>query len=139
METNPAEFLNTVYLGDRACKSIYIDCWKKLVAIQVDEISRVRSASGNWEFYTDEDIVDGSIVFTGVESINFEPSGPIPNDYINGIWARRSDGVHDQLWVFEVSISSGAGDGTSTEVILKIVGLDVHLEDPKSPGVRVRE
>ena len=81
----PTELVKTIYLGDRACKSIAIDGWNRRVAMQVDEISRVRSASGNWECYNDENIMDGLIVFTEVGSISFDPPGPIPNDYINDL------------------------------------------------------
>jgi len=55
----------------------------KRIVIQVDEISRVRSASGRWEYYNEENIVDGLMVFTDARSIKFDPVGPIPNDYIN--------------------------------------------------------
>lgn len=81
------EFLRTIYLGDRACKSITIDGWNNRVVIKVDEISRVRSESGNWDFYNDENIVDGSLVFSDVRSVLFDPSGPIPNDYIGSFIA----------------------------------------------------
>ena len=81
-----AEFLRTIYLDDRACKSITIDGWKHRVVIRVDEISRVRSETGNWEFYNDENIVDGLLVFSDVRSVLFDPAGPIPNDYISAFF-----------------------------------------------------
>jgi hypothetical protein len=43
---NPAEFLVTIYLGDRGCKGISIDGWNRQVSIQIDEISRIRSKTG---------------------------------------------------------------------------------------------
>lgn len=58
------EFLRTIYMGDRAWKSITIDGWNNCVVIKVDEISRVRTESGNWEFYNDENIFDGLLVFS---------------------------------------------------------------------------
>ena len=73
------EFLRTIYLGDRACKSIAIDGWGKRAMIQVDEISRVRSAAGKRDYYNDENIVDGLLVFTDARSILLDPIGPIPN------------------------------------------------------------
>jgi hypothetical protein len=135
---NPAEFLQTVYLGDRACKSIYLNSWQNEVSIEVDEISRIRSTSGDWEFYTAEDISNGRIVFTDVKEIHFEPSGPIPNDFINGIWARQADDMSDGRWIFEASISAVAPDGSSTEVIVRIIAADVHLEDPTRIGQNIR-
>src|SRR5260370_11417121 len=81
----PIDFLNTIYLGDRGCKSVLIDGWQDRVLIQVTSISRIRSASGQWEFYTDEDIENGLLVFKGVHSIEFQPPGLVPNDSINSL------------------------------------------------------
>ena len=36
---NPTEFLKSIYLGDRACKALLIDSWKKRMAIQVNVVS----------------------------------------------------------------------------------------------------
>src|SRR4051812_42057369 len=79
---DPRKFINTIYLGDRACKNILLDGWTDRVVFEVDLISRIRSESGRWEYYTDEDIPGGLIVFTGVVSTTFEHSGPLPNDQI---------------------------------------------------------
>ena len=68
---NSSDFIKTIYLGDRACKGVVIDGWNSLVKIHIDNISRIRSLSGNWELYTDEDIENGFIVFEFVESIRF--------------------------------------------------------------------
>ena len=75
---NSEEFLRTIYLGDRACKALLIDSWKQRVAIQVDSISRLRPGSKTWDFYAEGDIDDGWLVFSGVRSLRFEPSGPLP-------------------------------------------------------------
>jgi hypothetical protein len=135
----PAEFLRTVYVGDRACKAIRIEGWKQEVVLEVDQLSRIRSPSGNWEFYTAEDIPDGRVVFSGVEAIHFEPSGPLPNDFINEISARPASGESDKRWEFEASINSVGPDGSSTEVTIRIIGSDVHLEDPARGDLKIRE
>jgi hypothetical protein len=136
----PPDFLRTVYLGDRACKAILIESWKRQVAIEVNLISRIRSPSGTWEYYSAEDIPDGRIVFTGVDAIEFEPPGPLPNDLINEISVRPADvNLGSERWAFEASISSVAPDGSSTEVIVRLTGSGVHLEDPKRPGAQICE
>lgn len=61
---NPKEFLESIYLGDRACKAILIDSWNNRVAIQVTVISRVRPGTKSWNFYTDADILDPHPVFS---------------------------------------------------------------------------
>lgn len=136
----PDRFLRTVYVGDRACKALRIESWNNEVVIEVTCISRVRSTSGDWEYYSEWDIPNGRIVFTGVESISFQPAGPLPNDFINYIVAKpASNSRARSLWTFEASISSVADDATTTEVIVVILAEDVHLEDPNRAGVKIRE
>jgi uncharacterized protein DUF6258 len=132
----PQELLKTIYLGDRSCKAILIDGWAKSVAVQVDVISRIRSSSGNWEFYADEDIPDGRLVFTGVRSIRWAPVGPVPNDLINEV---RVADFHElqsgtRLYDFSLYIGSVTDSGESQEVTLQIRAEGLHLEDPGRPG-----
>ena len=135
----PPEFLRTVYLGDRVCKAVRIESWKDEVVLEVNVLSRIRSASGNWEFYSAEDIVDGRIVFTGVDAIHFEPSGPIPNDYINDISVKlASSDPENKRWIFEVSIGAVGADSIGKEVVVRIRGTDVHLEDPQRADFKIR-
>ena len=137
--TNPTDLLKTVYLGDRACKGLTIDSWGKRLVLHVNCISRIRSQSGEWQFYTDEDIPDGLLVFTGLDSIELAPSGHVPNDAINSIDVKTlSDDPLAPLFLFEISVGSSSGKGEVTEVTIKAVGRDVHLENPARPGVVIR-
>jgi hypothetical protein len=133
----PSEFLKTIYLGDRACKAIRIESWRAEVAMEVDCISRIRDSSGRWQFDSTEDIADGRLVFTDVESVQFEPSGPLPNDFINELTAKVLDETRGR-WLFEASIGSVDESARTTEVIVRIVARDVHLEDPARAGVKLR-
>ena len=78
----PIDFLKTIYLGDRALKGYSIDSWNQIVKLHISEISRVRSKDGQWNFYNDENLEDGRIVFEGVTSFLVVPSGAILDDYI---------------------------------------------------------
>jgi hypothetical protein len=126
----PAEFVGTIYLGDRACKSIHIDGWEERFILHVDELSRVRGAT--WNYHTAEDILDARIVLSGVRSVCFEPSGHVPNDFINELSVSESglEGLHR----FHFSIGSVDARGHCTEVIIDVEAEAVHLEDPLRPG-----
>lgn len=62
---NAVEFVRSLYLGDRACKAITMDGWNASIRISVDTISRVRSPSAEWDYYTAEDVADGVLVLGG--------------------------------------------------------------------------
>jgi len=139
---DPKSFLNTIYLGDRACKSLLLDGWHDRVAIQIDQISRIRSESGNWEFYTREDIFDGYIVFTDVRSFRMEPTGFIPNDQINYINVEDCDEPSKgegkiKFYTFTISIISINSEDESANITIRIIARNLHLEDPNRPGIEI--
>lgn len=135
---NPSEFVHTIYLGDRYCKSILIDSYNEKVKIQINEISRVRSASAQWEFYIDEDIEDGLIVFTGIESVIFEPQGLIPNDEIEFVSIEPLEDNKDKF-LFNLFAVSCDKNGKCTEGTIKIIATGIHLEDPHNPDCAIKE
>ena len=131
---NISDFLRTLYLGDRACKSITIDGWTATVRVQIDCVSRVRDPSGLWNFYTDEDIQDASLVFGDVHMIALEGGGYIPNDLINFI---RVVDVAGDMTTVELSVDSVNAEADHHETIIRLRCKEVWLEDPAKPGVRI--
>ncbi len=133
---NVIDFLKTIYIGDRGCKSITIDGWNAEIKLQVTSISRVRSTS--WDYYSAEDLQDGFIVFEGASSVEFDPPGRIPNDTINAIEAQEIGGG-SAAYLLMISADSVDSVGDRIEVKIRIHASGMALEDPGKPGERIRE
>ncbi|EON9031803.1 DUF6258 family protein, partial [Escherichia coli] len=46
------------------------DLWSKQIRIQVNLISRIAYGTTEWNFYDNEDLEDGYLVFSGVSFFN---------------------------------------------------------------------
>ena len=124
MNMNAKEFVNSIYLGDRACKKVVIDSWNERCGIQVDCISRLKSGSDSWNYYIDEDIINGWLVFSELGSISILPNGPVPNDSIDILEVRENGEIYE----FDISIGSGDDKGNITDVRFKIKAKDISIE-----------
>lgn len=121
----PKEFLKTVYLGDRACKKIVIDGWNQLFAMQVDSISRMKEGTDTWNYYNDENIDNGWVVFEKLKSVDFSPAGAVPDDTINGIEVSED---RDGKFVFSISVASSIDGGKIQEATIKVIAESVFLQ-----------
>lgn len=130
----PDDFIRTLYLGDRACKRVEIDGWKKEVRVLVDCISRIRRPDGIWDYYTDEDLPDGQIVFEGVRSIVFDPPGPLPNDYIVGLAVQKNNVDYQ----FKLTVASVTDDGEASVVLISIAAAGIFLRQSTRPETAIR-
>ncbi len=132
----PNSLFKTIYLGDRSCLSLIWNKLSRSLIVEVDLISRIRSQTGEWEYYTDEDIQSGRLVFFGVTCLSFSPESLVPNDFINLFECNE---LNDGKLACSFSISHVAENGDSTEVSIEFVAEDFALEDPKKPGEYIRE
>ncbi len=128
------DFVKSIYLGDRACKKIFIDSWNQELSIEVDIISRIRSENGNWDYYDAEDIENGQLVFRHVKNFLFDESGNIPNDRINSFDVSNEESGN---YCFTLFVDSVADDGTNSEVQLKIVAESIGLRNPINPEILI--
>ena len=127
-------FLKTIYLGDRACKAITLDGWNRSIKLEIDCISRIRSPSGNWDYYTDEDIRNGSLVFRGVRNVLLDNAGFLPNDEID----IEVVGEEDSLTVVQVSMASVDERTEAHRIVLRFACESMHLEDPTRQGLVIQ-
>lgn len=129
---NPIEFYGTIYLGDRWCKRILFDGVAREIKLEIDLISRVRGCQ--WDHYADEDIPSGFIVLEDVESFEFSPQGPLPNDWIEFISVTESD--QNGNFRFEFSLGSCSPDATATDVRFTVIAKQLCLSDADGHKIR---
>ena len=123
--SDPLKFLKTIYLGDRGVTGISMDSVRKTVKIHIDCISRVRGE--NWNYYTDEDLENGAIVFTGCKKFFFDTNGMLPSDFID-IESVEQTAADEYTIVFDVS-SYSFDEERLVPAKLKIVFQNVCLEN----------
>jgi hypothetical protein len=131
---DPEAFLKSIYLGDRACKAVIIDCWANEMKVQIDCISRIRSET--WNYYNDENLDDGFIVFEGVQRLVWDPGGKLPSDTIIDFRVKPS-GIPECKYLFELTVASGGADGL-TPVTLGVFCDALALESHSGSEGRIR-
>lgn len=129
---NALKFFGTIYLGDRSCTLIELNGCSEELRIGVNLISRIRDFE--WNFYDAEDVENGSLVFEGLKFANFDPSGPIPNDWIDLIEARP---LNEEFYEFKLSLGSVDSQAKATEIILTVVAKSLAIQS--ATGMRIRE
>ena len=129
------KFINTIYLGDRGITGINIDSEHMSVKIQVDVISRIRSADGNWNFYTDEDIPNGKIVFNGCKRFILDSQGIIPSDFID-ISEISKVGDEEYKIIFDAS-QYDFYQKKNIPITIQIVFSEVYIEDNTGTIIRI--
>lgn len=90
------DFLHSLYLGDRWCESMKIE--ENRVMIQVNCISRLKKGTKEWNYYSDEDIEHGCLVFD--EVTEFKANSDLEfNDEISEIKVLQKE---DEIYTFVV-------------------------------------
>lgn len=128
------QFIKSIYLGDRACKGFRLDSHNHEFRIFVDEISRVRSVDGAWNFYNEENLEDACIVFAQVETVRVKMTGPMPNDYVELLGVQEAKGRLE----FQVELGCVGADGLTVPETIEIIAGDIYLESAEQPGVKIR-
>jgi hypothetical protein len=122
---NPAKLIRSIYLGDRGCKAVVFDKTKRQLKIQVDCISLLRPGTDRWDYYTERDVQNGWIVFSGVDTVKMQPEDIEPNDFINDV-SVEEDADPNGRYRSTISIGSVDAMGISREVIILVKSLEAH-------------
>lgn len=132
----PFDYLKTIYLGDRWLQKIIIDGENNTIIVQVNLISRIKEGTERWDFYSEEDIENGQIIFSDVKKFTFDPIGYMPNDFIQIEIDQQKD--KNQKY-YEFHLFFGHGTKTETKTInLKIWASAISLQDPNNPSRVIR-
>lgn len=115
------KILSSIYLGDRFCEKIIIKDEK--ILFQINCISRLKEGAEEWNYYAEEDIEHGYLVFDGV--IDFSSSSELPlNDEIYAIEvAEKINGIY----TFAVSGCNVSDDAVSTDIELSIRAKNFYI------------
>lgn len=129
------EFIKTIYLGDCFSKKVFYNERQKTFEIQMNNISRIRDASGFWNFYTDEDIENGIIVLSNVKRIIDDENGLVPMEDIS--LSAEFTGEGD----VEFNIKGCFVDEKILphDVTIKVIAETVYLVDPTKPNEKITE
>lgn len=134
MEKEMEQFINSIYLGDCFCTKLVFEGVKNQVELHVNLISRIRSESGDWNFYSDEDIENGAIVFTGIQSISLGGLALLPNDQIYDIHINKKDIRFSE---FIIEMSHVDQDAITHDMTMSFVAEGAYLMNPLMPGVEI--
>ncbi|SFJ51660.1 hypothetical protein SAMN02910355_2908 [Terrisporobacter glycolicus] len=128
---NTIDFLKTLYFGDRYCVDFNIDNKKKEVRIIVNCISRIRSESGEWDYYCDEDVEMGTVVIYGVNEVILDKTGLTPNE---DIYATK---IENDLYKFTIEASYIDEEAETTDLTFTVIGEGVYLLDPSNSNIKI--
>ena len=129
-----ADFIKTLYIQERIIEAIELDVTHSRVTLKIDRLSRIRSADGDWDFYTDEDIEHCSIVFAGCTVFELASAGRIPRE-ITGI----SKLCKLDRKKYHIEIDASQYDFNLHDVAdnkIKITFTEIYLEDDNGNVIR---
>lgn len=118
------DLLNSIYLGDRYCEKMEIDGDK--IVIQINLISRVKRGCTEWDYYSEEDMEHGCLVFEDVMEY-FSDNDLALNDEIYEI---RATGKEGDIYSFIVCGCNVSDQAVSTDIQLRIKAKKFYLYDP---------
>lgn len=133
---NIERFIESIYLGDRFCTKLVFNGSKNQVELHINLISRIRSESGDWNFYSDEDIINGAIVFNGIRSIGIGKLDLLPNDQIDRIHVKKKE---NGFYEFIIEMSHVDHDAITHDLTMCLEAEGAYLMNPLLPDIKIIE
>lgn len=120
------KYLKSLYFGDRWCENVIYK--NDNFIIQVNLISKLEEGEEKWNFYSEEDIEHGLLVFTEVERIDYDKN-LVLNDEIYEI---EVVGEENGKFLFVVYGCHIYDDASSIDVKISVKAKDFMVVDPKN-------
>ena len=120
------KFLSSIYLGDRFCENVTVENHK--ISFQINLISRLKRGTKEWNYYSEEDIEHGHLVFD--EVIDYTPiSIPFFNDEIYAIEVTEKV---QEIYTFIIKGCHVSDTGISTDQKLQIRAKKCYIYNPQN-------
>lgn len=117
-------FLGSLYFGDRYCENVEIS--NDRIVFQINCISRLKSGTKNWNYYNDENIEHGCLVFDAVEE--YQTSSELP--FNEDIYEIKVKSKENDVYTFVVEGSNMSIDSVSTDIQMIIKAKKVYIYNP---------
>ena len=117
------KFLRSIYLGDRYCEKIEIKDDK--ISFQINCISRVKKGTTRWNYYSDEDIEHGYLVFDEVVGFSSNSELVINADIEVDVVEKKDD-----IYSFIVYGCNVSDKAISTDIELQIKAKKFYIFNP---------
>lgn len=124
-----SKLLNSLYLGDRYCEKVEIS--DKKIIFQINCISRLKPGTNTWNYYTDEDIEHGCLVFDEVKEYRLTSDLPFNED----IYEITVLDKEDDIYTFLVQGSNLSDDLISTDIEMTIHAKKFYIYNPNNNSI----
>ncbi|MBR4082848.1 MAG: hypothetical protein IKK33_01035 [Lachnospiraceae bacterium] len=126
------QFLRSLYLGDRWCECMEVG--EDRIVFQVNLISRVQKGIMEWNYYSDEDILHGCLVFEEVSE--FKRSSDL--EFNDEIYEVKVLEKKDEIYTFVVYGCNVSDNVVSTGLEYQIKAKRFYILNPQNNTI-IRE
>lgn len=121
-----SNFLNSLYFGDRFCEKVEIS--DKKIVFQINCISKLKSGSTTWNYYSNEDIEHGCLVFDEIKEYHSTSELIINEDIYEISVLDKSDDVY----TFLIQGSNFSDNLMSTDIEMTIQAKKFYIYNPNN-------
>ncbi len=115
--------LRTLYLGDRFCEKVLVN--KNKISFQINCISKLKEGTKEWNYYTEEDIEHGYLVFD--EVVEFGTNSELSfNDEIYNIEVVEKK---EDIYLFIIYGCNVSKSAVSTDIEMWIRAKKFYISD----------